>query len=149
MKKFLIVLFALVSVVSAKAFKFDGIDLNSNTVQVTREVAAKGYVFDLEKQCLKGNCQGQEIYLTFNTEDTKEKNKIGQLIVEIPMAQDTAEATQALKNATMIFNVIYHQISDANGIVTYSVDEDGTTLELKGNGNNIVLTYSTPYYKKQ
>lgn len=147
MKKFLVSLFALLSVFSAKAFVFDGIDLNGSVVQVTREVAAKGYIFDIEKQCLKGTCQGTEIYLTFNTEDTKEKNKIGQLIVEIPMAANDAEASQAYKNVTMLFNVIYHQLSNANGVATYSVDADGTTLDVKAKGNSVILTYNTPAYK--
>ena len=135
------------SVFTAKAFVFDGIDLNGTIVQVTREVAQKGYIFDIEKQCLKGNCQGTEIYLSFNTEDTKDKTKIGQLIVEIPMAANATEAAAAYKNVTMLFNVIYHQTANANGVATYSVDTDGTTLDVCAKGNSVVLTYNTPSYK--
>lgn len=144
MKKFIVMLFAMISVVSAKAFEFDGIDLNATTVKVTRDVASKGYTYDIEKGCLKGICNGQEIYLSFNTEDVKEKNKIGQLIVDVPM-----DSADALKNVTMIFNVIYHQTSTANGVSTYLVDADGTTLDVKANGASIVLTYSTPNYSKK
>ena len=135
------------SVFTAKAFVFDGIDLNGTIVQVTREVAQKGYIFDIEKQCLKGNCQGTEIYLSFNTEDTKDKTKIGQLIVEIPMAANATEAAAAYKNVTMLFNVIYHQTANANGVATYSVDTDGTTLDVCAKGNSVVLTYNTPSFK--
>ena len=135
------------SVFTAKAFVFDGIDLNGTIVQVTREVAQKGYIFDIEKQCLKGNCQGTEIYLSFNTEDTKDKTKIGQLIVEIPMAANATEAAAAYKNVTMLFNVIYHQTANANGVATYSVDADGTTLDVTAKDNSVVLTYNTPSYK--
>ena len=147
MKKLLVSLFALMSAVTEKAFVFDGIDLNGTIVQVTREVAQKGYIFDIEKQCLKGNCQGTEIYLSFNTEDTKDKTKIGQLIVEIPMAANATEAAAAYKNVTMLFNVIYHQTANANGVATYSVDSDGTTLDVCSKGNSVVLTYNTPSYK--
>ena len=147
MKKLLVSLVALMSVFTAKAFVFDGIDLNGTIVQVTREVAQKGYIFDIEKQCLKGNCQGTEIYLSFNTEDTKDKTKIGQLIVEIPMAANATEAAAAYKNVTMLFNVIYHQTANANGVATYSVDTDGTTLDVCAKGNSVVLTYNTPSYK--
>ena len=147
MKKLLVSLFALMSVFTAKAFVFDGIDLNGTIVQVTREVAQKGYIFDIEKQCLKGNCQGTEIYLSFNTEDTKDKTKIGQLIVEIPVAANATEAAAAYKNVTMLFNVIYHQTANANGVATYSVDTDGTTLDVCAKGNSVVLTYNTPSYK--
>lgn len=143
MKKILFTLIALMSVFSAKAFVFDGIDLNGDILKVTREVAAKGYFFDLEKQCLKGNCQGTEIFLKFNTEDSKDAKKIGQLIVEVPMKNASSEA-----DVKMLLNVMYHQVeSSVAGATRYSVDADGTTLDVTMNGNNLVLTYNTPYYK--
>ena len=144
MKKFLVSLFALVSVFSAKAFEFDGIDLNAKFLDVTREVASKGYVFDAAKGCLTGQCQGQEIFLYFNTEDVKEKSKIGQLTVEFGMPTD---ATSSLKNVIRLFNISYHQTAAANGVTTYLVDKDETTLDVTSKGNNVVLTYSTPNYK--
>ena len=45
------------------------------------------------------------------------------------------------------FNVIYHQTANANGVATYSVDTDGTTLDVCAKGNSVVLTYNTPSYK--
>lgn len=148
MKKVLFTLFALMTVFSAKAFVFDGIDLNGSVVQITREVASKGYTYNIEKQCLTGVCQGTEIYLKFNTTDTKDPKKLGQLIVEIPMGATAAESATAYKNITMLFNVIYHQTANANGVSSYSVDEDGTTLDVKNEGNSVVLYYNTPSYKK-
>lgn len=148
MKKVLFILVALFTTFSAKAFVFDGINLSNDVLQVTRDVASRGYVYDIEKNCLKGSCQGTEIYLKFNTEETKDKKKIGQLIVEVPMVATAAEAPVALKNATMVFNVIYHQTTPAPANATrYAVDEDGTTLDVTMDGVNMILTYTTPYYK--
>jgi len=145
MKKLLLIIFCAVTAFSAKAFVFDGIDLNSDMLQITRQIAAKGYNYDLEKGCLKGTCQGTEIYLSFNTEDTKDKKKIGQLTVEIPVGTSAAEAATALKNASTIFNVIYHRVEGTEAV--YAVDVDGTTLNVKTKGGNLILTYNTPYYK--
>ena len=142
MKKLLVMFFAMISVFSAKAFEFDGIDLNAKYLDVTREVAAKGYKFDSTKGCLTGLCQGQEIFLYFNLEDVIEKNKIGQLIVEFGMPTE-------IKDIINIFNIIYHQTGAENGVTSYQVDNDGTTLDVASKGNNIVLTYSTPNYKKK
>ena len=143
MKKLLFTLVALMTVFSAKAFEFDGIDLNAKYLDVAREVAAKGYVFDNTKGCLTGQCQGQEVFLYFNVEDVKEKTKIGQLIVEFGMPS----ANSSIKDVTNIFNIIYHQTKSENGVTSYLVDKDGTTLDVTSKGNNIVLTYSTPNYK--
>lgn len=143
MKKLLFTLVALITVFSAKAFEFDGIDLNAKYLDVAREVAAKGYVFDNTKGCLTGQCQGQEVFLYFNVEDVKEKTKIGQLIVEFGMPS----ANSSIKDVTNIFNIIYHQTKSENGVTSYLVDKDGTTLDVTSKGNNIVLTYSTPNYK--
>ena len=143
MKKILFSLFALMTVFSAKAFEFDGIDLNAKYMDVAREVAAKGYAFDTTKGCLTGQCQGQEVFLYFNLEDVKEKNKIGQLIVEFGMPSGSS----SIKDVINIFNIIYHQTKSENGVTSYLVDNDGTTLDVTSKGNNIILTYSTPNYK--
>ena len=142
MKKILFALFAMVSM-TASAHVFDGIDLNQSYLKITREIATKGYIYDETKDCLKGNCQGTEIYLSFNLTDTKEKNKIGQLIVDIPMKNATA-----FEDAAMIFNVIYHVTNNAASQKTYSVDTDGTTMDLIKTADGIKLVYSTPNYKK-
>ena len=63
------------------------------------------------------------------------------------MAANATEAAAAYKNVTMLFNVIYHQTANANGVATYSVDTDGTTLDVCAKGNSVVLTYNTPSYK--
>ncbi|MBQ0060609.1 MAG: hypothetical protein KBT15_02390, partial [Bacteroidales bacterium] len=85
MKKLMFSLLAMLMCVTASAHKFDGIDLNESAVKVMREISVKGYAYDSEKDCLKGNCQGTEIYLSFNLTDVNTKGKVGQLIVEIPM----------------------------------------------------------------
>lgn len=143
MKKVLFTLVILMSVFTAKAFEFDGIDLNAKYIDVVREVAAKGYTFDTTKGCLTGQCQGQEVFLYFNLEDAKDKSKIGQLIVEFGMPSGAS----SINDVTNIFNIIYHQTGAENGVTSYLVDKDGTTLNVTSKGNNIVLTYSTPNYK--
>lgn len=143
MKKIFLALTALIMSIGAHAFDFDGIDLNGNVVEITRQISAKGYVYDETKDCLKGNCQGTEIYLSINYQDVKQKNKIGQLTVDIPM-----KSKDPLADIATTFNVIYHLVSAENGAYLYSIGNDGTTLVLSKTGDGIRLTYNTPYYKK-
>lgn len=128
----------------AHAFDFDGIDLNDNYTKVTQEISKRGYIYDNEKECLKGNCQGTEIYLSFNLNNVSTEGKVGQLIVEIP----NGNAAQAYTDNMQMFNVIYHQVSKDANSCTYAVSEDGTQLVLSKKDGAIVLTYNTPYYKK-
>lgn len=141
MKKLFILMAMMLTAFVANAFDFDGINLNAPYGTVAQEISKRGYVYDSERNCLKGNCQGTEIYLSFNYIDVTKKNMVGQLIVEIPI-DNTAEA---LKSAATIFNVVYHQVSPN----TYAVDKDGTQLIISQKGNSIILTYNTPYYKKK
>lgn len=141
MKKFILAMFALVLSISANAFEFDGIDLNGSMLSITRNISLRGYVNDDATKCLKGNCQGKEIFLSFNYVDVTQKGKLGQLFVEIPM-----EEKNALKTIVEIFNVIYHQV-ESEGATTYLVDNDGTTVSVESKGKSIRLTYNTPYYK--
>lgn len=142
MKKVILALFALVMSISANAFEFDGIDLNGNVVEVTRQISQKGYVYDEVKDCLKGNCQGTEIFLSINYQDVKQKNKIGQLIVDVPMSE-----ANALDVISKTFNVVYHIISKTADTYTYLVSNDGTQLVVTKTNNGIRLAYNTPYYK--
>ena len=66
MKKILIAFAALVMSLNASAFEFDGIDLNGNVVEVTRQISAKGYVYDDAKDCLKGTARVQR-YISLST----------------------------------------------------------------------------------
>lgn len=143
MKKLFLALVALVMSCTASAFEFDGIELNHNAVEVTRQISARGYIYDTEKDCLKGNCQGTEIYMSVNYRDTKQKNKIGQLIVDVPMAEPNAMTV-----VSHMFNVVYHQISHTSDTYTYQASEDGTTLVVSAIPGGIRLTYNTPYYQK-
>lgn len=142
MKKILFTLFTMFCCMTASAHIFDGIDLNGNISQITRAISLKGYTTDATTNKLKGNCQGTEIFLTLNYKDVTEKNKLGQLIIDVPMKTTDVTAVST------VFNVIYHQTANANGVYTYVVDEDGTTMTLQTQGNGIRLTYNTPYYKK-
>lgn len=144
MKKIMMALMGLILCINANAHIFDGIDLNADKVKVTRAISQKGYISDPTTGKLKGNCQGTEILLSFNFDDTISKNKIGQLIVEVPMA-----GADALKNAAMVFNVIYHQTESNDGILTYSVSDDGTVLKLSAIDGGIKLVYNTPFYEKK
>lgn len=141
MKKIFMVIAALVMTLSASAFDFDGIDLNGNFVDITRQISQKGYVYDDAMKCLKGTCQGNEIFLSVNNTDVSEKNHLGQLIVDIPMQKDAYGAV------IKTFNVVYHQIAISDKTATYSVSEDGTTLIVSSTKKGIRLTYNTPYYK--
>lgn len=142
MKKILSMLMALSGCLSAYAFEFDGIDLNADLMHITRQVSSKGYTYDIAGDCLKGTCQGTEITLKFNTENVSTKNKLGQLIVNIPMNE------AAYGNATMLFNVIYHLEEQAADHCTYSVSADGTQLTVQPADKGIKLIYTTPYMKK-
>lgn len=141
MKKIFLALVALVMSISANAFEFDGIDLNGSMLSITRNISLRGYVMDDAKQCLKGNCQGKEIYLRFNFDDVNQKGKLGQLIVDIPMAEK-----DAVKVVTETFNVIYHMIE--GDVPTYLVDNDGTTVAVTAENGAVHLVYTTPNYKK-
>ena len=144
MKKLFVMLAMLMaSFASARAFDFDGIDLNQPFMKVAQEISKRGYAYDSDRNCLKGICKGTEIYLSFNYVDVKKKGMVGQLIVEIPMKN----AGEALHNVTELFNVIYHQVEQTPGIVSYEVDKDGTLLHLSQKDGSIILTYNTPYYK--
>lgn len=139
MKKLFLLMAMMLTAFCANAFDFDGIDLNSTYANVAQEISKRGYAYDSERNCLKGNCQGTEIYLSFNYIDVTKKNQVGQLIVEIPM-QNTDEA---LKNVCTLFNVVYHLVAPN----TYEVSKDGTKLIVNKKGNSIILTYNTQYYK--
>lgn len=80
------------------------------------------------------------IIISFNFEEVNQKGKLGQLIVDIPMAD--ANAINTVKET---FNVIYHLIEGTPA--TYLVDNDGTTVAVSANGNNVRLVYNTPFYK--
>lgn len=127
---------------NANAYEFDGIDLNAPQQQVTREISTKGYTYDTQKNCLVGNCQGTEISLSLNLYDVTESGRVGQLIVDIPFSEKNSVTT-----ATTLFNIIYHQISSSNGVTTYAVSNDGTTMNLTTTKTGIRLVYNTPYYK--
>lgn len=139
MKKIFFAFVALVMSINANAFEFDGIDLNKNYFEIAQLISAKGYVYDDVNDCLKGNCQGTEITLSLK----QEKNKLGQLIVDIPMKGD------AFQNVTMTCNVVYHQIAKDQSSCTYAVSTDGTTLVVSAIANGVRLTYNTPYFNKK
>lgn len=140
MKKFALLLIALMACVNTYAFKFDGIDLNAKFNDIVKEVAKKGYVTAPERaNTFAGLCQGTKIYLTFVQGET---GKLGQLIVEVP----NTDATAIVNNAQLL-NVIYHQAKNAEKPYTYVVDEDGTTLELQPMEGGYKLVYTTPNNK--
>lgn len=144
MKKIVFMLMALFMSLNAFAFEFDGINLNDDAGKVTRAVSARGYVTDPERQCFKGNCQGTEIYLSFNFEDVKVKNKVGELIIDVPMKE-----ANAIPVCTQLLNVIYHQVDKTAEGVLYNVDPDGTILILKETKDGLQLVYRTPFYYKK
>ncbi|MBO4662871.1 MAG: hypothetical protein J5663_00490 [Bacteroidaceae bacterium] len=142
MKKVLFFIMAMAAFVNANAFKFDGIDLSGTQQQVAREISVRGYVYDQATNSLKGNCHGMEIYLSMDTENVQDRSKIGRLIVDIPMSD-----AKAYENSIVVFNVIYHRIASTSGNITYSVDDDGTVMELVKTSKGIQLVYVTPNYK--
>lgn len=145
MKKIFFALVSLMMSINVSAFDFDGIDLNGNSVEITRQIAMKGYVYDDTRDCLKGMCKGSEIFLSINYTDVVEKNKIGQLIVDVPMDN----VVNAFDAAVKIFNVVYHQVEMTENTAKYTVSDDGTQLVVSSVNNNIRLTYNTPYYSKK
>ena len=143
MKKLFITLTLMLTAFAANAFEFDGIDLNTQYSKVAREISARGYAYDANRNCLKGNCQGTEIYLSINYIDVTKKRMVGQLIVEIPMQN----SQQSFAGVTTLLNVIYHQIDKDEHSITYQADKDGTQLVVSQKGESVFLTYNTPYYK--
>lgn len=144
MKKFFVLMALMLTSFYAYAFEFDGIDLNTNYSDVAREISKRGYSYDSDRNCLKGICQGTEIYLSINYVDVKKAGMVGQLIVEIPN-----QSAEAFANVTTLLNVIYHQVSKDGGSVVYQADADGTRILVSQKGSSIVLTYNTPFYKKK
>lgn len=144
MKKLMFLLATMLLGINAYAFEFDGINLNDDAIKVTRAISSKNYVQDPARNCLKGNCHGTEIYLSFNMEDVNTKGKVGQLIVEVPMKD-----ANAINSCTELLNVIYHQVSKSNDGIVYSVDADGTTLLLQKSADGVKLIYNTPFYKSK
>jgi hypothetical protein len=142
MKKIFFAVFALVMSINANAFEFDGIDLNGNIGDITKQVSAKGYAFDDVKNGVVGNCQGTDILLRFNYENVSQQGKLGQLIVEIPMSEPNS-----LDVIVKTFNVVYHLKEKADNRFTYVVSNDGTTLTVSKKNDVVLLTYNTPYYK--
>lgn len=142
MKKIFFAIVALVMSINVSAFEFDGINLNANVSEITKQVSARGYAFDEVKNGLAGNCQGTEILMRFNYENVKEQGKLGQLIVEVPM-----DEPNALDVVVKTFNVIYHVVDKSANRYIYSVSNDGTTVTVSKIGSLIFLTYTTPYYK--
>lgn len=142
MKKFFVVLAAMVMTLSASAFEFDGINLNASVNKITNEIAKRGYAYDDAKDAFTGLCRGTEISLSLDWKNVKESGKLGQLIVDVPMAEK-----DAINVVAKMFNVIYHVAKGAEAN-TYSVSEDGTTLEVKSTAKGVRLVYSTPFYKK-
>lgn len=145
MKRFFIFFALFVGALSAHSFDFDGIDLNSTYIKVAREISKRGYIYDNERNCLKGNCQGTEIYLSINYIDVTKKDMVGQLIVDVPL--DNSPYTWT--SVTTIFNVVYHLVGKTDNSITYQVDRDGTQLVVSQKDNSIILTYNTPYYKQR
>ena len=142
MKKLFVVLAAMVMTLSASAFEFDGINLNASVNKISAEIAKRGYSYNEEKDAFTGLCRGTEIYLSLNWKNVKEAGKLGQLIVEVPMAEK-----DAFNAVSKMFNVIYH-VAKGGQTNTYSVSEDGTTLVVSPTENGVRLVYNTPFYKK-
>lgn len=133
----------LASVSSIHAFDFDGIDLNLPYTKVAMEISKRGYNYDADRNCLRGLCQGKEIFLQINYQDVRKKGMVGQLKVEMPRT-DVAEA---YSHMVELFNVIYHQIASDEQTITYQLDTDGTKLVVSKTAQSVILTYNTPYYK--
>lgn len=142
MKKLFTLLFGLFLTANLFAFEFDGINLNDKPLNVTRQVAKRGYVTDPQRNCFKGMCKGKEIYLSFDFENVSQENHVGALMVDVPMKE-----AQAYESCVDLLNVIYHQVESSAAGTTYSVDEDGTTMLITKTSDGIRLTYFTTYYK--
>jgi len=144
MKKVLVLLFGLLLSTNMFAYVFDGIDLNEESIKVTRQVAKRGYVTDPERGCFKGNCKGKEIFLSFDFENVTEKNHVGALMIDVPMKH-----AEAYENCVELLNVVYHQDSVTAEGVKYIVDNDGTVMLLSKTSEGIRLTYYTSFHKDQ
>jgi hypothetical protein len=142
MKKLFVVLAAMVMTLSASAFDFDGINLNASVNKISSAIAKRGYVYDDKSDAFTGLCRGTQIYMSMNWKDVKEAGKLGQLIVDVPMKEENAFAV-----VSKMLNVIYH-VAEGHKANVYSVDEDGTTLEVHKSDKGVRLVYNTPYYKK-
>jgi hypothetical protein len=142
MKKLFVVLAAMVMTLSASAFDFDGINLNASVNKISSAIAKRGYVYDDKSDAFTGLCRGTQIYMSMNWKDVKEAGKLGQLIVDVPMKEENAFVV-----VSKMLNVIYH-VAEGHKANVYSVDEDGTTLEVHKSDKGVRLVYNTPYYKK-
>lgn len=144
MKKTLLTIALAFTTLCASAFDFDGINLSGSFTKITQEIAKRGYVYDESRDCLKGNCRGTEIYMSFNATDVTETGKLGQLIIEVPFK----DADVAFENVKSALNVIYHVVAEDVTASVYAVDTDDTQLVLTRKADALIFTYNTPYYKK-
>jgi len=142
MKKLFIMLFGMLMSANMFAFEFDGINLNEKTLDVTRQVAKRGYVTDPARNCFKGLCKGKEIFLSFDFENITEKNHVGALMVDVPMNH-----AEAYETCVEMLNVIYHQVEATAAGTKYVVDKDGTEMLLSKTKDGVRLTYYTNYFK--
>ncbi len=146
MKKFVLFVAMIASSFCAKAFEFDGINLNSPFSNVTKEIAKRGYVHDAERNCLTGDCQGRKIYLSFDAVNVNQRGMVGKVIVDMPVEGD---AVAVMANYAGILDVLYHQVKSEDASTTYLVDKDGTTLGISNSEAGYVkLTFTTPFYSK-
>lgn len=144
MKKFLFAIAFMAVSMAANAFEFDGIDLNMPFVKVSQEIAKRGYVYNDQRNCLQGDCQGKFIYMSINYTDVSQPGRLGQLVVEFPVEESV---NIDLDQVTTILNILYHHAEGAKDKHVYVVDKDGTQLAVNTKPGYIVLTYNTPYYK--
>lgn len=115
---------------TANAIEFDGINLNGNAVEITRQFSDKGYAYSFDYDCLKGNYKGSEIFVTLDKDNVRQINRLGQLIVEIPESE-----TVTLESVEKEYEAL-------------ASCPDGTKVTVSKGDIGIKVVFTTPYYKE-
>lgn len=142
MKKFLVIAACTLASVAAQAYDFDGIDLNGRVIDISKQLAHKGYIYDAETGRLSSNGGGQATYITLEYDRVTQAGRLGRLIVDMPMSDPSAPQVVATT-----FAVLYSALPSQPDKPKYQVAADGTTATIQPTDNGVRIVYTTPYYE--
>ena len=131
----------LITMFSNGANDFDGIDLNGRVVDISKQLAHKGYIFDPETGCLSSTGEVSPVYITLEYDKVSQAGKLGRLIVDMTMSDPSAAQVVATT-----FAVLYRALPSQSDEKKYQVSDDGTTASVQPTDGGVRIIYTTPYY---
>ena len=141
MKPILTIIACMLISIAAQAHEFDGIDLNGRVVDISKQLAHKGYIFDPKTGCLSSTGEVSPIYITLEYDNVSQAGKLGRLIVDMTMSDPSAAQVVATT-----FAVLYRALPSQSDEKKYQVSDDGTTASVQPTDGGVRIIYTTPYY---